>query len=578
MSIASRITSIEEHIGDIYDTLTLGGADLTGVNKNLANVTSQLKDRYLDFMNNGTWSIWNNCEKVTGEGTSLSLSPTIQAPMRNNLKGNTSQTGTPTPSLPVDVNVVSGNNEINVCGKNLFKNLPYTTTYYDITMTNDGEKITFSGTNSSSTYYPSFIFYADGSVETTQWYASASNIKPNKGYFTKDSTEYIISLLKSGTLDKTYCEILIGRESTVNSAHFNNTSTTYTTTIGSSTAKVNFIAIGFQASQTVNLTFNFQIEKGSSPTTYEPYIGNTYNIDLPVENLFSTTVIQGAVDTNSVATSTTRLRTNDFIKVQPSTTYICSFSGNASDYDVHCFTTNSFPRASEIGWKTNTSFTTPANCNYIMITFRKSDNSTITTSDIQNIQLELGSKANAYTPYGTTPIELCKIGNYQDYIYKDSDKWYLHKEIGKVVLNGNETWAKVRDYVFTNKFDNCLYPTSPNVLMDCLCNNFTRVSNSATWNNYDSLISYYTQTGGATTVFRYNQTKEKSDFTNWLSTHNTIVYFVLATPTNTEITYLPLIYQLEAWYQAKSKNGQTNISQINNDLPFIINSTMLKEV
>ena len=26
---------------------------------------------------------------------------------------------------------------------------------------------------------------------------------------------------------------------------------------------------------------------------------------------------------------------------------------------------------------------------------------------------------NAYTPYGTTPIELCKIGDYQDYPWKD---------------------------------------------------------------------------------------------------------------------------------------------------------------
>ena len=54
--------------------------------------------------------------------------------------------------------------------------------------------------------------------------------------------------------------------------------------------------------------------------------------------------------------------------------------------------------------------------------------------------IEKGSKNSTYTPYGTTPIELCKIGTYQDYFYKDSGKWYLHKEVGKVVLDGSESW------------------------------------------------------------------------------------------------------------------------------------------
>ena len=36
------------------------------------------------------------------------------------LLGQTSQNGTPTPSSPIPVNVVSGDNTINVCGKNLF--------------------------------------------------------------------------------------------------------------------------------------------------------------------------------------------------------------------------------------------------------------------------------------------------------------------------------------------------------------------------------------------------------------------------------------------------------------------------
>ena len=181
-----------------------------------------------------------------------------------------------------------------------------------------------------------------------------------------------------------------------------------------------------------------------------------------------------------------------------------------------------------------------------------------TTIKEQNYQINLGS------------MELCKIGDYQDYLYKENGKWYKYGAIGKVVLDGSEIWVKVRDYVFTNKFDNCLYPTNPDVLMDCLCDNFTRVSNHATWNNYDSLISYYTPAGGRTTVFRYNQTKEISDWTNWLSTHNTTVYYVLAIPTITEITDTTLIEQLDNLEKAYSYDTQTNISQTNQDKPFII--------
>jgi hypothetical protein len=39
--------------------------------------------------------------------------------MNLQLKGNTSQNGTPTPSSPIGVNVVSGDNTIDIYGKNL---------------------------------------------------------------------------------------------------------------------------------------------------------------------------------------------------------------------------------------------------------------------------------------------------------------------------------------------------------------------------------------------------------------------------------------------------------------------------
>ena len=42
--------------------------------------------------------------------------------------GQTSQTGTPTPSSPIPINVVSGDNYIDICGKNFFDNTVAKTT------------------------------------------------------------------------------------------------------------------------------------------------------------------------------------------------------------------------------------------------------------------------------------------------------------------------------------------------------------------------------------------------------------------------------------------------------------------
>ena len=54
MSISSRISAIEQHIEDDYSVLTLGGADLTNVDKNILNLKPQWQERLLHYINNGT--------------------------------------------------------------------------------------------------------------------------------------------------------------------------------------------------------------------------------------------------------------------------------------------------------------------------------------------------------------------------------------------------------------------------------------------------------------------------------------------------------------------------------------------
>lgn len=53
----------------------------------------------------------------------------------------------------------------------------------------------------------------------------------------------------------------------------------------------------------------------------------------------------------------------------------------------------------------------------------------------QSLTVDLGS------------IELCKIGTYQDYIYKSGGDWYVHKEIGKIASYNGESITT--DYIST---------------------------------------------------------------------------------------------------------------------------------
>ena len=100
MSIAQKITSIEGHISDDYQGLINLGADLTGINKNILNIKTVLDN------------IYNDMPKVTGEGTEVTLTPTKKGKLGIVEKGNSTQEGTPTPSNPIPIKNVTGNNNV----------------------------------------------------------------------------------------------------------------------------------------------------------------------------------------------------------------------------------------------------------------------------------------------------------------------------------------------------------------------------------------------------------------------------------------------------------------------------------
>ena len=107
MSIADKITSIEEHLTDDYEGLENLGDDLTNVNKNIQNIRTCLDN------------IYSSLPKTTGEGSNLSLTTLKGRINVDDILGDTTQEGTPTPDSPQDIEVVTGEQEVVVEGTNI---------------------------------------------------------------------------------------------------------------------------------------------------------------------------------------------------------------------------------------------------------------------------------------------------------------------------------------------------------------------------------------------------------------------------------------------------------------------------
>ena len=223
---------------------------------------------------------------------------------------------------------------------------------------------------------------------------------------------------------------------------------------------------------------------------------------------------------------------------------------------------------------------------------------------ISNIQIESGSSPSSYEPYvGGVPapnpsypqnvnvvtgvqtitlsdddsttqnyivdlgtLELAKIGDYQDYIYKSGDDWYVHKEIGKVVYNGTENWSfgtasalRVLVEIETN-----MEPYTTNALCSHLVYGNTASASQDNVFNIGSNKVYAKATAITTSA---------DSWKTWLATHNVSLYYQLTTPTDTQIIDTVLLSQLNAIHEFLTRYGYN--SSVTGNLPLIINQTSL---
>lgn len=190
---------------------------------------------------------------------------------------------------------------------------------------------------------------------------------------------------------------------------------------------------------------------------------------------------------------------------------------------------------------------------------------------VQTVTVSDGTLSEAFTiDLGAT--ELCKIGGYQDYIYKSGGDWYVHKAIKKVTLNGTESWAYANNAAYS--FSITDYAISDNIPVSDYFQGVTNVSGA------DSVpansVAFINVSGSTTPRFyiKYpDYFTSAAELKTWLLNHNATVYYALETPTDTQITDAALISQLNAIHEWLTRYGYN--ATVSGNLPLIIDRTNL---
>lgn len=321
----------------------------------------------------------------------------------------------PNPDYPQEVEVVTGRNEIDIVGKNLC----------------DSGEFTLGTTTS-----------------TIQWSKAPSSYIPVNEGETYTLSYYVNSVKQvNNTYGYAYSYIYDENKTRIGTSDFlvTNSANNSTKTIPSGVA---YIKVSYGVRGDSGTKFIAQLEKGSIATNFEPYKKQSYEINLGKNLLDKTNVtLNKRISNTGQDYNENGYYTSPFIKVKPNTTYTKN-SPTADAYHRFAFyTTNDV--SGFITVSSSNSAATPSNCRYIRMCGLQ--------TELDTTQVEKGNQATSYSPY-FTPIELCKIGDYQDTIeYRYGSRNLFDKntiETGHYVTNdgtlGNSNNYSASDYIIVN--------------------------------------------------------------------------------------------------------------------------------
>lgn len=370
---------------------------------------------------------------------------------------------------------------------------------------------------------------------------------------------------------------------------FNNTTTKHTIT---TPANAHYIVVRFINNVTSDdyetYAQTIQIEENSTVSDYEPYKEHNVLIDLSKENLFdknnaNTLNAYLTISNNNILASNADKCV--WIRCNPNTTY------NIQKMAQSTTSNNRFSIATTVEEPTvgvqkynqanygltdtkNINYTTNATANYLVIFCYTNNNENTFQEILNSIVIYEGTNS---TPYH----ELCKIGDYKDTLsINDSGQVVINKNIGKVILNGNENWAFVSNSNIPFRYNlpsNVVRTANVSTIPNIITNYYTTYS----WN--ETLNNNYGVTLGVNENlidFRNTDITTLANWKTWLASNNVSVYYVLATPQTITLsnTTLPLYEGINHITFVDDLETSTSLTYYLNDLAVDqIDETYLKD-
>lgn len=282
-----------------------------------------------------------------------------------------------------------------------------------------------------------------------------------------------------------------------------------------------------------------QVEKGAAATDCLPY--NTIQIKNIGKNLYKYGDISDTVSNGYYVNH--KLLDN----FESNTTYTLSLDITSSVQPFRI----SVGYGNDAFQKEMTDGTIPdVNNGHITFTFTTSDTTysnlwirapryttmTAYTATVSEIMLEKGSTPSSYEPYQENTLnidlqgnELCSLpNNIKDELVVENGRAKIIKRVGKVVLDGSENWKK------RSSTSQHTFLLNMGQIIDrhthAYCTHFTEISAS----ELDNTTGIYSKQT-LSLLISYLECSTVDEFKTWLSTHNTIVYYELETPTEIDL-------------------------------------------
>lgn len=286
---------------------------------------------------------------------------------------------------------------------------------------------------------------------------------------------------------------------------------------------------------------------------YEPYKESTALIDMSKKNLFDKDTIESGKSVSSATGAfynDTNSFSTDYIYVKGLSNIIWNGYSNSSTGSWGAFYDSNKTYLSGFSFNGNT-IKIPTNAVYVRLG--------ILNTYLDTLVIYQGIDLN-------DTYEFCSIGDIEDIKELSKSMNKTTQRIGKVVLNGSESWVRsggTTDTIFVGAISTINLGIKDGV-KNSLCTHFT-YSNPTVKNTYQVYNS------GANLCLRFdiNEIPDANALKTWLSENPVTVYYILATPTEIEqeVIELPYTYEDATHISSNDELAEVEVDYYSKEIP-----------